>query len=281
MGLFQLFSKKSPEAEMGFWDHLDVLRGTLVRSVIVIGIFTVLAFVYKDFLYNTVILGPKEPDFITNRALNWLGHTLNINSILVQSVDFKLVNLDLSGQFLNHMLISFVTGIICAMPYLLTELWWFIKPALTVEERKGARGFILVSNILFISGIAFGYFVIAPLSLSFLYSYTLSPDIVNTITLDSYLKNVIVVSLAGGIVFQLPVVMFFLARLGIVTKSLLRKYRKHAAIVLFIIAAVITPSPDVFSMTLVALPLLLLYEVSIVVTGRVEKRKLKNLARES
>ncbi|OIP00550.1 MAG: twin arginine-targeting protein translocase TatC [Bacteroidetes bacterium CG2_30_33_31] len=261
---------------MTFWDHLEVLRYTLMRSVAAVVVFSVIAFFFKEFIYGTIILGPKSADFISNRLFCQLGHFLNTDSLCINRVDFPIVNFELGGQFRSHMLITFVSGIIISMPYILTEIWLFIRPALSVKERKGISGFVIITSFLFLIGLSFGYFIIVPLALDFLYTYTLTPDIVNTIRLDSYISTVVMISISTGIVFELPVLIYFLARMGIVTAVFLKTYRKHAIVILIILSAIITP-PDIFSQILVATPLLGLYEISIIIAKRVEKQRIKEL----
>jgi sec-independent protein translocase protein TatC len=271
-------AKKLPaqDEELSFWDHLEVLRFALLRSLVAIVIIAGVAFYYTGFIYNTVILGPKNPDFITNRLFCALSQKVDIQSLCINQQEVKLNNFEMAGQFTNNLLIVFVAGLIMAMPYVLTELWLFVRPALTLKERKGTRGFVAITSFLFTLGIAFGYFLVAPLAVNFLLNWTLSPDIQNTIRLGSYIRTVVMTSLAAGLVFELPIVIYFLAKAGLVTKSLLKEYRKHAIVGFFILAAVITP-PDMISQFLVALPLIGLYEISIFITGRVERNRVDDL----
>lgn len=269
-------STKNSGDEMGFWDHLEVLRYALMRSIIAVVVFSVIAFFFKEFIYDVVILGPKTPDFISNRYFCQLGHLLHTESLCINTIDFPIKNFELAGQFRNHMLITFVAGLIVAMPYILTEFWRFVKPALTPKEKKGIRGFVFITNSLFLLGVAFGYFIIVPLAINFLSSYTLSENIGNTIRLGSYIRTVVMISLSTGIVFELPVLIYFLAKMGIVSTSLLKTYRKHALVAFFILAAILTP-PDLISQFLVATPLIGLYEISIKITKRIEKKKVQDL----
>ena len=269
-------TKTSTDVDMSFWDHLDVLRFSMMRSLIAVFVLAILAFYFTDFVYSQVILGPKDPNFITNQLFCQLGDYIGAPSLCINQGTFKLNNFEMAGQFRSNLLIALVAGVIMAMPYLLTEAWYFIRPALSIKERKGVRGFVFVTNFLFILGISFGYFLITPLSINFLVSWTLSPDIENTLRLGSYISMVVMISLSTGIVFQLPVLIYFLARMGIVTVDLLKTFRKHAIIVFFLLAALITP-PDVFSQFLVAIPLILLYEISIKIAKRVEKKRVQNL----
>jgi len=272
-------SKQLPEKqqkELSFWDHLDVLRFTLMRSVIAVIIIAIGAFYFTSFIYDVVILGPKNPNFISNRLFCQLSEIVNISSLCINQQVVDLNNFEMAGQFTSNLLIVSVAGLIIAMPYILTEMWLFIRPALTLKERKGTRGFVFVTTLLFLIGISFGYFIVTPLAVNFLLNWSISPDIHNTIRLGSYIRTVVMTSLSAGIVFELPVVIYFLARAGIVTKALLREYRKHAIVAFFVLSAIITP-PDMISQFLVAMPLIGLYEVSIIITGRVEKKRVQEL----
>jgi len=269
--------KKSSELqELTFWDHLDVLRFALMRSSIAVFVLAIVAFYFTDFVYSQVILGPKSPDFITNRMFCEFSKLVNVDSLCINQITFKLNNLEMAGQFRNNLLISIVAGLIVAMPYILTELWLFVKPALSIKERKGVRGFVVATSFLFLTGISFGYFIISPLAINFLANWTLSPDIENTIRLGSYISMVVMIALSTGLVFQLPVLIFFLAKMGIVSVEFLKTYRKHAIVVFFILSAIITP-PDMFSQLLVSFPLIFLYEISIKIARRVEKSRVDEL----
>ncbi len=269
-------STVNTDVDMSFWDHLDVLRFALMRSFAVIFILAIVGFYFTDFIYSEIILGPKSADFITNKMFCQLGHFIGTESLCINQGTFQLNNFEMAGQFRSNLLIVLVAGIIVGMPYILTEIWYFVRPALSIKERKGVRGFVFVTNFLFITGISFGYFLIAPLAINFLVTWTLSPDIENTLRLGSYISMVVMISLSTGIVFQLPVLIYFLARMGIVTPALLKTFRKHAIVAFFLLSAIITP-PDIFSQFLVALPLIFLYEISIKIAKRVEKQRIKEL----
>ncbi|HEX5003597.1 MAG TPA: twin-arginine translocase subunit TatC [Bacteroidia bacterium] len=265
---------KDPNSEMHFLDHLEALRWHLVRSAIAIVAFALLAFVNKEILFDKIILGSKSPDFLTYRVMCYLGNRFGID-MCIKELPFTLINIDLSGQFTTHIYVAFMAGFIMAFPYFLWEIWRFIKPALKPKEKKYSRGMVFFSSVLFLSGVAFGYFVISPLSINFLGSYQVSPMVANQISLDSFISSVTILTLATGVVFEMPIVIYFLSRIGLVTPLFLRTYRKHAMVVILIVAAFITPSPDVSSQILVALPLFLLYEISIWVSALVEKQKKK------
>jgi sec-independent protein translocase protein TatC len=267
---------KSTPDDMSFWEHLDVLRAALFRSLIAVAIAAAAAFFMKRFIYDVVILGPKNPEFFTNQLFCDLGKWLNTEKLCINTSDFVIQNLEVAGQFKSHLLITFVAGIILAMPYIVAEIWWFIKPALSFKEKKYSSGFVIATNFLFMTGVAFGYYLIVPLAINFLIGYELSPGIENFIRLGSYIRTVVMISLSTGIVFQLPVIIYFLSKLGIVNDILLKKYRKHAIIIFFILSAIITP-PDVISQFLVAIPLLGLYEISILISRKVSKARIEEL----
>lgn len=259
---------------MTFLDHLEALRWHLVRSVAFIFIISLFAFFNKEIIFDGIILGPKNPNFLTYRVLCDLSARYNLDMCL-DKVDFSIINLNISGQFTTHMWIAFMTGFILGFPYLVWEIWRFIKPALSLKEIKYSRGIVFFTSLLFLTGVAFGYFVITPLSINFLGNYKVSEEIANSISMDSYINTVTVLSMSTGLVFELPMVVYFLSKLGMLTPVFMRQYRKHAMVVNLIIAALITPSPDITSQLLVAVPLFLLYEISIYVSAMVSKEKEK------
>ena len=263
-----------PNSEMSFLDHLEALRWHLVRSVIVVFALAIVLFFFNDFIFGTVIFGPKKVDFLTYRWLCKLSYYLGMGeSMCIREIPFSLINTELSGQFTMHMWISFIGGVILSFPYLLWEIWRFIRPALREGERKNTRGFVLVSSFLFLTGILFSYYLIVPLSVNFLGSYQVSADVINMISMDSYISTVTTLTLASGILFELPIIVFFLTKFGIISPAFMRKYRKHALVVILIVAAVVTPSPDISSQLIVAIPLYILYEASIFVSKYVERKK--------
>jgi sec-independent protein translocase protein TatC len=247
-----------------------------MRSGAVVFVLAIVAFYFTEFVYSEIILGPKSPDFITNQLFCRFGHYINVDSLCINQSEYKLNNLEMAGQFKSNILISLIAGVIVSMPYILTEVWLFIKPALTIKERSGVRGFVIATTFLFSAGISFGYFLISPLAVNFLVNWTLSPDITNSFVLSSYISLVVMISLSTGIVFQLPILIFFLTKMGIVSVDLLKTYRKHAIVVFFILSAVITP-PDMFSQLLVSFPLIFLYEISINIAKRVERKRIEEL----
>ena len=267
-------SNKNPNKEMNFLGHLEALRWHLVRSAIAICVLAVIAFFNKELIFDGIILAPKNKDFPTYRVLCYLSKKFNIDMCFDQ-INFSVINLDISGQFTTHMWIAFMSGFILAFPYFIWELWRFIKPALSDRELGISRGVVFFTSLLFISGLLFGYYVITPLSINFLGNYQVSAEVHNTISLDSYINIVTVMSLSTGLVFELPMIIYFLSKIGFITPQFMRTYRKHAMVVNLILAAVITPSPDVTSQMLVAFPLFALYEISIYVSAMVYKQKLK------
>jgi sec-independent protein translocase protein TatC len=248
--------------EMTFLQHLEALRWHLVRVAIAIIVLALIAFFNKDVIFDGIILAPKNSDFWTYRMLCEFSQKFNLD-MCMDKPSFNVINLDLSGQFTTHMWIAFMTGFILAFPYFVWEIWRFVKPALSGHEMRHSRGIVFFTSLLFLSGVLFGYYIITPLSVNFLGNYQVSKEITNTISMDSYINTVTVLALSTGFVFELPMVVYFLSKLGVITPQFMRSYRKHAMIVNLIIAALITPSPDVTSQMLVALPLFLLYEISI------------------
>lgn len=271
-GIFGSRKKKDGD-EMTFWEHLDVLRGAIWRSLLVAFLLSLVAFAFKEILFDTIILGPKSKDFITYRLLCKLGAALSMPSICVDPSSFQIINISLAGQFLAHMNISLIAGLIMALPYILWELWRFIKPGLTEKEVKASRGAIFVIFFLFVTGVLFSYFIVAPLMINFLGGYSVSENIKNQIALTSYVSNITLLTLLMGVVFELPVVILLLTKIGILTPKMLKKYRKHTIVVILIVAGVITPSPDVFSQLIVAFPLYGLFEISLMISSRIYKKK--------
>jgi len=257
------------EGEMSFLEHLEELRWHIIRSVIAIVIFMVVAFVFKNLIFDSIILAPKEPGFITNRILCSISEKLCINQEHV-----NLISIKMSGQITTHIVVALVAGLILAFPVIIFEFWRFLRPALHSNEARHARGAVVISSLLFFLGVLFGYFLLAPLSIHFLTTYSVSEDVVNQINIRSYIGTLTSICLATGLVFELPIIAYFLTKIGVITPSFMRKYRKHAIVVIFIVAAIITP-PDVFSQMLVSIPLLILYEVSIYVSAVVMKRREK------
>lgn len=263
--------------DMSFLEHLEELRFRLMRSVIAIMIGAVVLFTLKDFVFDDIIFAPRKLDFISFRAWCWLSHALNLGeSMCVTSIDYDIINTTMLGKFTAHIIVSLIGGVIIAFPFIFWQFWTFIRPGLRMKESKAVRGITLYTSLLFFLGVGFGYFGIAPLSLQFLGNYQLA-DVESKITIMSYMKLVASITLATGFIFQLPIAVYFLSKIGIVTPELLRKYRKHALVVVLILSAIITP-PDLTSQIMVSVPVLLLYEISIVISKRVQKSRAEELA---
>ncbi len=260
------------QKDMSFLSHLEILRWHLIRSFSSIIVLAVIAFIFHDFIFDNIILLPKEQRFYTNRILCLLGTYINVDSLCINSKPLNIINIKMAGQFSTHISVSVISGFILAFPYVFWEIWSFVKPALKENEKKHARGTVFFSSLLFAIGVLFGYFILTPLSIHFLGSYNVSNEVVNQINLNSYISTVTSVVLSSGVIFELPIVIYFLSKAGIITPSFLTRYRKHAVIVILILSAIITPA-DIFSQILVALPLLLLYEISIKIAKRITKRQ--------
>lgn len=274
-------NRKVREAdEMSFMEHLEELRWHIIRAIFGSLIFMVAAFVNREFIFDRVILTPKSPDFPTNqlflKASHWLNQFFNINSeaIAINTHQLNIVNIDMAGQFISHIKVSVVAGLIAASPYIFWEIWRFIKPALHKTETKYARGAVFYTSFLFIIGVLFGYYLITPLSIHFLSSYNVSAEIANTIKLNSYIGTVTSVTFASGVIFELPIAVYFLSKVGLLTPQFMRKYRKHAYVFLLILSAIITP-PDVFSQILVCIPLIILYEISVFISRFIQLKQQK------
>ncbi|MCX2573365.1 twin-arginine translocase subunit TatC [Pedobacter sandarakinus] len=265
------------EAEMSFFDHLDVLRKHLIRAVIAIAVFTGIAFYFNEEILDKIIFGPKKPDFWTYRMMCKLVEQFPSlgKDMCITKINGEIINTEMAGQFNLQLNVCVMCGIVVGFPYLLWEIWRFIKPALHENERKSASGFVFFASVLFIIGILFGYFVVCPLSVNFLTGYTVSEEIKNTFTVDSYLSSVATLTLGTGIIFELPIIIFILSKLGLMTPKLMRSSRRYAAVIILIIAAIVTPTPDIMTMLIVATPLFLLYELSIFVSAYIEKKKKK------
>lgn len=259
--------------EMSFLEHLEELRWHLVRASAAIVVGAVFVFMNVHFIFDNILFAPKYPEFITNRAFAWVAQKFNSPDLAINTQPFEIINIDMAGQFTTHLSIAMIGGIIISIPYIFWEFWRFIKPALYEKERKYANGAVFYSTFLFLLGVLFGYYLIVPLSTHFFGSYKVSAEVVNQINLTSYVSSVSTVVLGSGIVFELPIIIYFLAKVGLVSSGFLINYRKHAYVVLLLLAAIITP-PDVFSMLIVSGPLLLLYELGVFLSKRIEKKRI-------
>jgi sec-independent protein translocase protein TatC len=263
---------KNKEKEMSFLEHLEELRWHIIRSILAIVFFMIIAFIFKSYIFDNIILAPKNPTFFTNRILCEIGERWHTTALCINTKPLNLINIKMSGQLTTHITVAMVAGLILAFPVILWEFWQFFKPALRDNEARYAKGAVAAASFLFFIGVLFGFFMLAPLSIHFLSSYEISSDVVNQINVRSYIGTLTSICLATGVVFELPIITFFLTKIDILTPAFMRNYRRHAIVVIFIIAAIITP-PDVFSQTLVAIPLLILYEVSIFISAGVMKQK--------
>ena len=261
--------------QMSFLDHLEELRWHLIRSVVSIIIIGSLAFLFKDFIFNTLLFGPKNINFITYRWFCNISEILGQgNSFCIQEMPFRIQSRTMAGQFSAHLWTSILAGFIVSFPYVLYELWKFISPGLNNYERKNARGFILIASLLFFTGVLFGYYIITPLSINFLGNYSVSDEVFNDFDLSSYISLLRASVLASGLIFELPIIIYFFTKIGIVTPSLLKSNRKFALVILLSLSAIITP-PDIASQIIVCIPLLILYEVSILISRIVYSRQEK------
>ena len=268
-------TKRDPN-EMSFLDHLEELRWHLIRATFAIVIIGLVAFLMKDFIFDTIIFGPKKMSFPTYRLFCKIATNIGVESAFcADELPFTIQNRTMAGQFSAHIWTSIWAGFILGFPYVLYELWKFISPGLYEKERKYSRGFILIASFLFFMGVLFGYYVVAPLSINFLGTYQVSKEVLNEIDISSFISTVRASVIACGIMFELPIIIFFLTKVGLVTPETLRKYRKIALVVVLIVSAVITP-PDVASQIIVAVPVLVLYQISIYISSLVLKREAKN-----
>jgi sec-independent protein translocase protein TatC len=260
--------------EMSFLDHLEELRWHLIRSLIAIFVFAIAAFISKGLIFGEIILGPSKSSFWTYKMLCILSELLNSDALCISDLPFIIQSRQMTGQFSMHITSSFVIGLICAFPYTFWEIWRFVKPGLYEKERKAASGATFYVSLLFFIGVLFGYFVVTPISINFLSNYQIDPSILNEFDIISYVSTVTTLVLACALLFQLPIVVYFATKAGLVSSVLLKNYRKHSIIVILMLSAVLTP-PDPFSQVLIAIPLGLLYQLSILIAVRLEKKELK------
>ena len=258
------------EKEMSFFDHIEELRWHIMRSILVLFIAFVVVFIFKDFVFYEIVFGPVRPDFITFKILCGFSDAMCFDPPKVGT----FTNLSPSDAFITHMSISFWISLAISFPYIIWEIWRFISPGLFPTEQKAAGNIVAIGGILFLIGVLFGYYVVAPLALTFLTNYDI-PMVSNAYRISEYIDLLVLMTIPLGFVFELPMVMFFLTKLGVITPTFLREYRRYAVVVLMIIAAVVTPSPDAASMLLVFAPLYGLYEISILVSDREHKKQLK------
>lgn len=260
--------------EMSFIDHLEELRWHVIRGLGAIVVFAIAAFLNKDLVFHEIILGPSRSDFWTYRMLCEWGAYVGSDALCIEELPFILQSREMSSQFTMHLTSSFMVGLICAFPYVFWEIWRFISPALYDQERNISAGAVFFVSLLFMMGTLFGYFLVAPLSINFLSNYQVDPSIVNEFDISSYISTLTMLVLACALMFQLPVVVLFLSKIGVATPANMRAYRKISIVIILIVSAIITP-PDVTSQMLIALPLMLLYEISIHLSAIILRRKQK------
>jgi len=258
-------------------DHIEELRWHLVRSVVAILIAAIFVFINIDWIFHHLVLGPAHADFIAYKWFCQLGALLHIDALCLNAVKIRFQNTEMAGQFIMSFSVSLMLGFILAFPYVFWEFWRFIRPALKDNERKHARGIVFWCSLLFFAGVVFSYYIIVPYTINFFAGYQLSPEFENIITIDNYYDTLSDLVIGMGVVFELPIVVFFLSRLGILTPQMMRKQRRYAVLILLILAEVITP-PDWFSCFLVFIPLYFLYELSIIISERAVKQRKRILA---
>lgn len=275
-GKKQLMLKpKSPKnsEEMSFLEHLEELRWHLVRASAAVVAGAIICFIEAEFILDQILFAPTKSYFFTNRAFAWIAQRFDAPDLAINTQPFNVVNYDMAGQFTVNLSIALIGGIIIAIPYIFWEFWRFIKPALYEKERQHATGAVFYTTFLFLMGILFGYYLIVPLSTHFFGSYRVSAEVPNLINLNSYISSVTTVILGSGVVFELPIIIYFLSKVGLISSEFLMNYRKHAYVLLLLLAAIITP-PDVFSMLIVSGPLILLYELGVFLAKRIEKKRI-------
>ena len=270
----------SEEKEMSFLDHLEELRWHIVRSMAAIVIFTIVAFFLSPWIFENIIFAPGNINFPTFKWLCSLGHFLGTEDLCFPAFPFKIQSRYMTGQFTMQVLASFVIGFIISFPYVFWEIWRFIKPGLRQNESKGSSGVVFAVSFLFLLGISFGYFVLTPMMTLFFSTYKLSEVIVNEFDITSYVSTFVALVFGSGLLFQLPVVVYFLSKVGILTPKFMRQYRRHAIVVILIIGAIVTP-PDPLSQVLISLPLFMLYEISIFISAYVVRQRRKEEEREA
>lgn len=266
------------EAEMSFIDHLEALRWHAVRAILAVIIAAIVFFIFIDWIFDNVIMGPTRNDFISYRALCSLSHRLGMgDSLCMPPMELNLQVTSVSGTFMSSITIAFVGGFLAALPYILWEIWRFVKPALKPEELKYMSGVIFWVSFFFFLGAAFGYFLLAPFTFNFLANYQIGTAGILQYRpmLSDYLESLIDITLGAGIAFELPMASWVLSKMGLITPGFLREYRKYAYVALLVIAAIITPSPDWGSQLIVVIPLVILYEISILISARVNKAEQK------
>ena len=273
---------KNTGKEMSFLDHLEDLRWHLIRSFLSVIVLASIAFLAKDFIFNVLIFGPKHSDFPTYKILCEIAQFIGFkDSFCFTELPFRIQSRTMGGQFSAHVWTSITAGFIIAFPYILYEMWKFISPGLRLKERSSAKGFILIASLLFFIGVLFGYYVVTPLSINFLGTYQVSGEVHNDFDLSSYISLVRASVIASGLIFELPILIYILTKIGVVSPEILKKYRKISLVIVLILSAIITP-PDIASQVIVSVPIIVLYEISIYISKAVirkQKRLLKKQAK--
>jgi sec-independent protein translocase protein TatC len=266
--------------EMSFVDHLEELRWHVIRAFASILVFGIIAFLAKDFVFHDIILAPSRTDFLSYRVMCEVGQRIGSDALCVDSMGFTIQSRQMSGQFTMHLLVSAILGLAAAFPYAFWEIWRFIRPGLYPQERKNSKGAVFFVSILFALGMLFGYYVVSPISINFLAGYQVDPTIINEFDLSSYISTLTTLCLACAFMFEMPVIVYFLTKAGLITAETMKLYRKHAFVSILVIGAIITP-PDVISQLLISMPLMLLYEVSISISRSIRNKDIKRLNQEN
>jgi len=273
MSVFSNIWNPEPKAEMSFFDHIDELRKHLFRSVVAIVIGAIVVGIYNKFIIRNILMGPIHSDFITYKYLCKLGQWLGMgNELCLTTIHVRMQSNAVAGQFNVFLNVVLIGGFILAFPYVFWQFWKFVKPALKTNELKGTRGVIFWVSLLFFIGVFFGYFIVAPYTINFFANFSIDESIENFWTIASYFNTMVPLMLGSGIAFQLPLVLYFLAKIGVVSSAFLRKYRRHSILVIVIVVSIITP-PDMLSTVICSIPLIFLYEISIFLCMRVEKKR--------
>ena len=263
------------EKEMAFLDHLEELRWHVVRAVAVVFICMIAAFIFVPWIFENIVFAPAKLDFPAFKYMCELGKLTGLEELCVTELPFKIQSRNMTGQFMMSLTAAFVIGLIVSFPYVVWELWSFVKPGLQTKERKFSKGAVFAVSFLFLLGVGFGYYILSPMTIWFLATYSISSMIVNEFDITSYVSTLASLILGCGLLFQFPMVIYFLSKVGIVTPQLMRKYRKHSIVVILVLGAIITPSGDPFSLTVISLPLYMLFEISIYISSVVVRRKQK------
>lgn len=270
----------SEEKEMSFLDHLEELRWHIIRALLAVIVLTIVAFFFVEWIFENIVFAPAKVDFPTFQYMCQIGNALGIpDALCVKDLPFKIQSRNMTGQFMMSISASFAIGLTVAFPYVVWEIWSFIRPGLETKERKFSKGAVFAISFLFLLGILFGYYLLSPMTIWFLATYSISSVIENVFDVTSYVSTITSLVIGCGLLFEFPVVIYFLTKVGLVTPDLMRKYRRHSVVVIIILGAIITPSADPFSLTVISLPLYLLFEISIFTSAIVLRRKQKEEAK--